>query len=393
VTENLLEGMRDGAWLDAQYFPPVEYAVPGIIPEGFGLIVAPPKAGKSWFVAGIGLACAANGLALGRLRVDGRPVCYWALEDGHRRLQDRFRSLMRGQPIPAGINVITRATTPLIIPMMSEFLQRHGDAKPLLIVDTFGRVKPPKPPGADSYQVDYDIGARLKACIDTVPGASLLVVHHSRKAESVDFVDAVSGTAGLAGAADFVLVLTRKRHSDEAVLNVTGRDIPEGEYALRTTDGLWELDGDDLSSAALAAEQRRETQQLGDRSLEVLALVNRKSETRAADLAPLGIDQAQARVYLNRLADSGRIRKSGRGLYTGVTSVSRVTNNGSGAPDGPSQIRNVTDETVITPSCRDCGEPLMTNNQTGACAECRFIARQKAVSDQLAQLKTEGSET
>jgi hypothetical protein len=56
--ESLLTGMRDGAWLDAQEFPPHEYAVPGIIPEGFGLLVAPPKAGKSWLVAGIGLACA-----------------------------------------------------------------------------------------------------------------------------------------------------------------------------------------------------------------------------------------------------------------------------------------------------------------------------------------------
>lgn len=381
--DSLLDGMRNGAWLDSQHFPPVEYAVPGIVPEGFGLIVAPPKAGKSWFVASIGLACAANGLALGRLRVDQRPVCYWALEDGHRRLQDRFRTLMRGQPIPPGMHVITQATSALVIPMMLEFLDRHAQEKPLLIVDTFGRVKPPKPPGADAYQVDYDIGAKLKACIDTTPGASMLVVHHSRKAESTDFVDAVSGTAGIAGSADFILVLNRKRHSDEAILSVTGRDIREAELALRTTDGLWELDGDGLESAARAAEQRRDTQQLSDRSLEVLNLVNSRGETRAADLSAIGIDQAQARVYLNRLADADRITKVGRGLYRGVTSVTSVTDRDSDSPD-ETQI------TQVTPSCRDCGEPLNTDNQTGVCAECRFLARQQAVADQLATLNPNG---
>jgi hypothetical protein len=383
ITDSLLSGMRDGAWLDAQKFPPVEYAVPGIIPEGFGLIVAPPKAGKSWFVAGLGLAIAANGLALGRIAVDQRPVCYFALEDGHRRLQDRFRTLMRGQPIPMGMHVITQATTPLIIPMMTEFLQRYADQKPLLILDTLGKVKPSKPPGADSYQVDYEIGARLKACVDSVPGASLVVVHHSRKAESADFVDAVSGTAGLAGAADFVLVLSRKRHSDEAVLAVTGRDIIEGEYALRTTDGLWELDGDDLMSAGRTAEQRRDTQSLGDRSLEVLSLVNSRNETRAADLSSIGVDQAQARVYLNRLAESGRITKAGRGLYRGVICVSSVTNTDS-------ESLPITQITQITPTCRDCGEPLNANNRTGVCAECSLVARQAAVSAQLETLRLTG---
>jgi hypothetical protein len=149
----LLAGMRDGVWLDAQEFPPLEYAVPGVIPEGFGLLVAPPKAGKSWLVAGVGLGCAAGGLVFGRIRVERpRPVCYWALEDGHRRLQSRFRHLMLGEPIPAGINVITQATTALIVPMMAEFLLSHADEAPLLILDTLGRVKPPKAPGAEAYQ-------------------------------------------------------------------------------------------------------------------------------------------------------------------------------------------------------------------------------------------------
>ena len=47
-TVDLLAGLHTGAWLDMQEFPPLAFAVPGIIPEGFTLLVGPPKAGKSW---------------------------------------------------------------------------------------------------------------------------------------------------------------------------------------------------------------------------------------------------------------------------------------------------------------------------------------------------------
>ena len=352
--ESLLTGMRDGAWLDAQEFPPLEYAVPGIIPEGFGLLVAPPKAGKSWLVAGIGLGCAAGGLALGRVKVDHRPVCYFALEDGHRRLQSRFRRLMLGDSIPAGIHVITQATTALIIPMMAEFLQAHDDEAPLIILDTLGKVKPPKPPGADSYQVDYAIGAQLKACIDATRGASLVVVHHSRKQESTDFVDAVSGTAGIAGSADFVLVLSRQRHSDEALLSVTGRDIIEAEYALRCDDGLWLLDGDNLAAAAATAEQRRLSSKRSDDSVNIAAVVAASATpvSPAQVAQKLGIDNDKAGKYLRRLAEAGAIHRTRRGLYRSLSEVS----------DGSSQIR--TTDTPDTPRQLGIGSESGEKNET-----------------------------
>jgi AAA domain len=315
-TEDPLAEMFSGAWLDTQEFPPLEYAVPGIIPEGFGLLVSPPKAGKSWLVCGIGLACAAGGIALGAIRVPKRPVLYIALEDGKRRLQSRSRRLMCGQPIPAAIHFVTKAKPAEVIPMISEFLRRHSNDKPLVILDTLGKARPARPPGADLYAWDYAIGTQLKDTIDAVPGATLLCVHHTRKAESSDFVDSVSGSQGIAGSADFLLLLSRKRHSDEALLSVTGRDVSEAEYALRGDDGVWQLDGSTLAGARQAAQTRRETGRLGDRSLEVLAFVNGRTETRPADVAEtLGLDPKRAGEALGRLAEAGAIRKVKRGVY------------------------------------------------------------------------------
>jgi RecA-family ATPase len=373
---SLLGDMFNGTWLDAQTFPPLEYAVPGIIPEGFGVLAAPPKTGKSWLVCGLGLACAAGGTALGTITVPKRPVLYMALEDGKRRLQSRCRRIMANQPIPAGLNFITHAeNSHITFGMLFEFLQHHHDDKPLVILDTLGRAKPTRPPSADPYQFDYKVGSQLKTAVDAVPGATLLVVHHTRKAESSDFIDAVSGTQGIAGSADFVLVLMRKRHSDEAFLSVTGRDVSEAEYALTVHEGLWQLDGASLSESALAAEMRREQQRLGDRALEVLAIVNQRAQTRGSDLAQIGIGKDQARIYLNRLAESGRIKKISRGVYKPIAPRSQCVTPVTNVTSEPENVTEVTNVTALfnAPSgpgrCPECGFHITTQGHRDNCSK------------------------
>ena len=310
---------RDGAWLDEQAFDPLEYAVEGIVPEGLGLLVGPPKKGKSWLVGNIGLAVAAGGLALGAIDVVQRPVLYLALEDGDRRLQSRFRRLLGpGMPIPPGISRITEATPAEAMVVIAEFLDRHAEHKPLVILDTLGKVKRHKRAGEDSYLVDYEVGSTLKKLTDAVPGSTLLVVHHTRKAEAADFVDTVSGTQGIAGSVDFVLVLTRKRHENNAILSVTGRDIVEAEYALLAVDGvLWRLDGDDLAAARETVEQRRANNTLGDRSMDVYAAVLAAGEpVSAVTIANQmdGVDNETVGQYLRRLTASGYLTVR-RGMY------------------------------------------------------------------------------
>ena len=379
---SFLNGIVTAAHLDTLTFPPLEEHVPGLVCEGFGVIVGPPKIGKSWWVGNVGLACASGGVALGQLHVKRRPVLYLALEDGHRRLQSRLRILSEGQPLPAGLELLTSIQAGTVIATMTEWLDRHRYASPLIVLDTLGKARPQRHSGDDPYIADYQTGSRLKQLVDDIPGSGLLAVHHTRKAVSEDFIDAVSGTQGIAGSADYVLVLSRRRKSKDAVLSVTGRDVTEAEYAMVVDGGRWSIDGDDLAIAAANVETREQHKKLGDRALEVVALVNRRSETRAADLAEINVDQEQARVYLNRLADSGRITKTGRGVYKSVTSVISVTNS-----------PNVTNETDITPKCRDCDQELSTNNQTGQCSECRFIARQQAVANQLTNLEDPNGDT
>jgi hypothetical protein len=322
----LLAGLRTGDWLDAQVFPPLNYVVPGLIPEGLTLLVGAPKIGKSWLSLAVALAAASGRQALGHIEVDPRPVLLLALEDGDRRLQDRIRKLIPGAPIPPQLNYLTRIHQGLVVQTIEAWLEIIEHPMPLVLLDTVGKIMPPAMTGETNYQRDYKVAGRLKEICDNRPGMSLTGLHHDRKAAAEDFVESVSGTNGLAGAADTIIVIARARNEAQGLLKVTGRDVVEAEYAVTINDGNWLLMGGTLEEAARAAVTIRATTNLGERSTEIVQFVNNHREgARAGDVAKaLDMDAQEAGTYLARLFKAGKVRKAERGLYTPVESVESV---------------------------------------------------------------------
>jgi hypothetical protein len=357
--DRLLATLRNGAWLDAQEFPPLSYAVPGLIPEGSVLLVGAPKIGKSWLVLAVGLAASEGGKALG-IEIPKRPVLYAALEDGDRRLQDRCRRLLVGDKIPPEFQYLTRIEPGRVGDTIATWLQWNQQPPPLVILDTLGKVLPPAMPNETTYQRDYRVGTALKRIVDTYPGATLLVNHHQRKASAEDFVDAVSGTAGLAGAADTIIVLSRDRQEASGLLKVTGRDVAEGEYAVSFKDGaVWELEGHDLEVAREKAQKVRATTRAtaaaGDRMLDVVLYAYEHPQgVRRGDVAKaLKLEPSVAGVYLARAVESGRLQRAECGLYTPVTSVTSLR---SGPEDVTDNTRNTPPEDSAAASPEEGGD-------------------------------------
>ncbi|MFK4035357.1 AAA family ATPase [Nonomuraea wenchangensis] len=229
--------------LMAMTFPEPRWAVPGIIAEGLSLLAGPPKVGKSWLSLGLGVAVASGARALEAIEVEPGPVLYLALEDTARRLQNRMGKILGGQPAPKDL---TLATTCPTLPQGGEeaiarWLERHGNAR-LVVIDVFAKIRGNTPPGLSAYDADYAAMSRAKRLADTY-GVAVVLVHHVRKMASEDFLSEVSGTNGLAGAADATLVLKRARGTADGVLHVTGRDVEEAEYAMafQPAAGLWHL--------------------------------------------------------------------------------------------------------------------------------------------------------
>ena len=229
--------------LMATEFAAPRWAVPGVLAEGVSLLAGPPKVGKSWMALGLGLDIAAGRPAFGRIDVDPGPVLYLALEDTPRRLKTRMGKLLDGRPAPAGLTLAT-ACPPL--PQggddaIASWLDRNPDAR-MVVLDVFAKMRGTAPPGLSAYDADYAAVGRAKRVADEY-GVALVLVHHVRKAGADDFLAEVSGTNGLAGAADATLVLKRARGDADAVLHITGRDVEEAEYALtfQPATGAWDL--------------------------------------------------------------------------------------------------------------------------------------------------------
>lgn len=342
---DILDYVITGDWLDAQEYDPVQFAVPGLIPEGFGLLTGPPKAGKSWAVMGLGLAVASGGKALGHINIPRpRPVLYMALEDGERRVQDRARKLLHGQPIPASIHFVTDVPPLLVLEVLDAWLEANHDEQPLVILDTLGRVMPSSRPGESAYERDYRIGTKLKRSTDSRPGSTLLVVHHVRKASGDDWMDSTSGTNGLNGSADFTVNLSRARNEETGLIRVTGRDVIEGEYSVTVNDGEWVLAGSSLDDAANAAQQGKATRNLGDDAAAIIRYATEHGPVSPQKIATaLDLPANSVRQYLMRAVDTDRLTRISRGTYGPVTTVTTVTN-------GVSETGNVTDVTEVTPT-------------------------------------------
>jgi hypothetical protein len=304
------------AELDKRVFPPLTWAVPGVIPEGLTMLAGAPKAGKSWFVLSAALGIASGGVVLGRVRThEPRPVLYFALEDGYRRLQGRVRDLLYGEPAPAALSFVIDVQPSQLRPAIEQWLRMNPCG--VVILDTLGRVRPAPRPNESPYQADYAVMSALKRLTDDQPGSSFVVVHHTRKAAAGDFLERVSGTQGIAGACDTTLVLSRERGQDGGLLEVTGRDVAEASYALVSqSPGSWQLDGANLTEAANKAGQVKATAGLGDRSADIVAYLQAHPGSGPTEIGrALDIEPNKVGTYLGRLAESDRIARSGRGKY------------------------------------------------------------------------------
>lgn len=234
------------AELLSKEFPPLQWLVEGILPEGTTLLAAPPKVGKSRLALQMALALVNGGYALNseQTRCQSIEVLYLALESGERRLQKDIQQLQADGSIPVGLHVATtwRRLTEGGLADLDAFLDKWPGIK-LVIIDTLAQARSATH-GENGflYSADYLAGAAIKELGDK-RGISILVVHHTRKAISDDPLDAVSGSYGVTGSVDTVLVLQRKRMEKDGTLSLISRDYPDNRWALSFEQGLWTLRG------------------------------------------------------------------------------------------------------------------------------------------------------
>jgi len=304
-----VSGWRDGvvtaAHLQRQKFPPIKFVVPGLIPEGLSILAGRPKLGKSWMALDICIAIASGRMCLGERKPAQGDVLYCALEDNPRRLQRRIDRILSpfSDKWPERLTLATswRRLDKGGVDDIAEWIASVPDPRAVFL-DTLAGVKPVRT--QQGYAEDYESLSALHALANQ-KGVAIPVLHHTRKMEAEDPVDTVSGTLGLAGCADTVMVLNRSGQG--TTLYVRGRDIEEAEHAVSFDKAAcrWTILGD--------AKDVHRSQERG----RILAALDGATEPMTPQdiMAATGMNRSNVDFLLHKMAHDGEVQKIGRGKY------------------------------------------------------------------------------
>lgn len=305
-----------GAELLAQTFQPPRWAVEGLIPEGVTLLAGPPKIGKSWLALGLCVSVAAGAKALGSIGTVQGSALYLALEDTPRRLQSRLRQVLGNDAPPDGLTLAVQ--WPVLssggAELLAEWLEDHPEAR-LIVVDVFERIRGQVPPNTSAYTADYFAVRRVKELADRF-GVAIVLIHHNRKVKSDDFLNEISGTLGLSGAADTIAGLDRSRGEHDGIFKITGRDVEENEYAMKfaADRGAWQLLG--LAGDYALTDTRRQL---------LACLRSREAGATPKQLADAtGLDHETVKKNLQRMTKDNQVSTNGHGKYYPPVSVPGV---------------------------------------------------------------------
>ena len=216
--------------------------IDGILYPGTYLFVGAPKVGKSFMMAQLAYHVS-TGKPLWENEVRQGKVLYLALEDDYSRLQKRlYRMFGTEGTNNLFFSVSAKNLNGGLFEQLEKFIEENPDTR-LIIIDTLQKVRES---GAEkfSYANDYEVIAQLKNFSDRY-GICLLLVHHTRKQNSGDKFDMISGTNGLLGAADGAILLQKKKRTAKtATLDISGRDQQDQRlFLVRNEERLvWELE-------------------------------------------------------------------------------------------------------------------------------------------------------
>jgi DNA-binding transcriptional ArsR family regulator len=135
----------------------------------------------------------------------------------------------------------------------------------------------------------------------------MVLVHHTRKSAADDYLESISGTNGLTGGSDAVMVLERGQEGTYA-LKGRGRDIEEFDVAMR-------FDKESCRWSVLGDAQEARQSETRSKILRFLGEVS--WPVGAGEIAAqLGMTSNTVTQRLHHMTKAGEVERVGRGKYT-----------------------------------------------------------------------------
>lgn len=269
------KGIRNIADLNKKEFKKITWVVKDVIPAGNILLAARPKMRKTWLALQLSLAVARGRPFLGWECEQG-DVLFLGLEDNERRVQNRIKTLQKfeidtgdlsgfrywtGGMDYNGAGQLTLTNPEEEQALLSAFprgeagvdaLEQYLETFPktkLVVVDTLNHFRGERT-SRDIYQSDYDAMMPITKLANR-KGVCIMPVTHEKKGNADrgvggDFLEDVTGSAGISGGADGVASIKGRRgvqdENESRKLYISGRDVPfdyETDISFDAERGGW----------------------------------------------------------------------------------------------------------------------------------------------------------
>lgn len=300
-------------------FPPLLWAIDGLIPEGLTILAGDPKAGKSTLCIDICGAIAVGGLCLGSLKCTEGQALYISLEDPEPRLQKRIAQQL--EETWSNKFIMFENITPIqiqpIIDQIDEMRDDYPDAR-IIVIDTMEKVLPPKPQNLQDYTYYYSVLSPLQRWALKHHIALVMITHKNKSTpgNGDDPFASIMGSTGIRGVADTLMMLSRNYEKEKTApfdcslpdgrLQVRGRDVEDSTHAL-------EWDSSRMGWSTMYEHQPQETSNLN--FLLIIKSLEKKPLTPKEVMENTKLNRSSVRGYLKRMFDNKLIEKTSDGLY------------------------------------------------------------------------------
>jgi len=226
--------------------PEIKQMIECILFQGLTVFAGSGKIGKSFAVLYMCMCVSDERELWGRKILKGTTL-YLALVDNNQRIQIRMDRIIEGTGFlpPENMHIVTMAE--FIKSGLEEQIHSFIKANPdtvLIAIDTFQKIRGMNSDrNIDAYALDYEEIGILKALVDKY-NVAILLMHHLRKAGDGDEFNKISGSTGISGAADNLMMLSKEKRMESTVtLQITGRDSADTKLVLEFDRAkfLWNL--------------------------------------------------------------------------------------------------------------------------------------------------------
>lgn len=230
-----------GGMIDLEHVEKIDFIINDMLSPGLSMLAADPKIGKSWFALLMCL-CVAQGHKFLGYDTNKCNCLYLALEDSDNRMKTRIKRIFDGDKLPNTFNYCIEVNdlSNGFIEQMELVYQSMTDLR-LVIVDTLQCIRGQyNNRDGGAYGYDYKEMNKLKSFAKK-HNLAMLLIHHTSKIDNPnDPFFSISGTRGVTGALDLMMVMKKENVSDkQAKLYIRGRDVDSDAFVIEMQDCKW----------------------------------------------------------------------------------------------------------------------------------------------------------